>query len=143
MFRIDKKLDDRLYLFGWIAIGVILFWGMFEMFTGIHLLHLLRPCMFHLLTGYYCPGCGGTRAVRFLLQGRILSSFWYHPIVLYVVVIGGWFMLSQTIERMSRGRIRIGMHFREIYMWVALGIIIVNFVIKNLALIICNIDLLP
>lgn len=143
MFSIDKKLDDRLYLFGWIAIGVILFLGMFEMFTGIHPLHLLRPCMFHLLTGYYCPGCGGTRAVRFLLQGRILSSFWYHPIVLYVAVIGGWFMLSQTIERMSRGRIRIGMHFREIYMWVALGIIIVNFVIKNLALIICNIDLLP
>ena len=39
------------------------------------------PCLFHLATGYYCPGCGGTRAITSLLHGQILNSFLYHPVV--------------------------------------------------------------
>ena len=26
------------------------------------MLNLNFPCLFHLVTGYYCPGCGGNRA---------------------------------------------------------------------------------
>lgn len=143
MFKTDKKLDNRIYILGWIANGVILLLGIFLIITGINPFRLSRPCMLHLITGYYCPGCGGTRAVYFLLRGHVLRSFCYHPIVLYSVVIGEWFMISQTIERISRGRFRIGMHVREIYLWAGLGIIVVNFLIKNAALIIFHIDLLP
>ena len=46
------------------------------------------PCLFHLITGLYCPGCGGTRAARYLLHGQIMKSFWYHPLVLYMAVVG-------------------------------------------------------
>lgn len=99
--------------------------------------------MLHLLTGYYCPGCGGTRAVYALLRGEVWRSFCYHPFVPYVAVVGSWFMVSQTIERLSGGRIKIGLHFREIYMWIALGIIAVNFLVKNAALLIWHVDLLP
>ena len=42
------------------------------------------PCLFHFFTGFYCPGCGGTRAVRLLLKGDLAGSFQYHPFVLYV-----------------------------------------------------------
>lgn len=45
------------------------------------------PCLFHLLTGLYCPGCGGTRAVWYLLHGRIFESIRYHPLVPYTVVV--------------------------------------------------------
>ena len=77
-----------------------------------------------------------------LLQGGLLRSFCYHPLVLYTVAVGGWFMISQTTERLTRGRIRIGLRFREIYIWIALGIILINFVVKNGALIFWNVDLL-
>ncbi|MBQ6855594.1 MAG: DUF2752 domain-containing protein, partial [Lachnospiraceae bacterium] len=36
------------------------------------------PCMFRMLTGLYCPGCGGTRAVKALLTGHPIQSFLYH-----------------------------------------------------------------
>ena len=52
-----------------------------------HILELIRhgiPCAFHLLTGFYCPGCGGTRAVVYLLQGQIGRSFQYHPLIPYM-----------------------------------------------------------
>ena len=44
------------------------------------------PCLFHLLTGLYCPGCGGTRAFRALLAGNLLLSIRYHPLVAYMAV---------------------------------------------------------
>ena len=34
----------------------------------------LPKCMFHELTGFYCPGCGSTRALSSLLHGDLKSS---------------------------------------------------------------------
>ena len=99
--------------------------------------------MLHSLTGLYCPGCGGTRAVVFLLHGDFLHSLVYHPFVPYAFVLCTWFMISQTIERLSKGRLRIGMHFREVFLWIALAIIIINFIVKNAALLFFQIDFMP
>lgn len=142
MFQIDKKNDDGFYVLGWGILAGIFLLGILEKLLDFNPLRLLGPCMLHLLTGYYCPGCGGTRAVFSLLEAKPLQSFAYHPIVLYTAVIGGWFMISQTIERISGGRIRIGMHFREIYLWIALGLIAVNFLLKNMALMFWDVDLM-
>ena len=140
---IDKKADDGFYLAGWGGIAAVILLMIIKKVTGFNVLHMLGPCMLHLLTGYYCPGCGGTRAVYALLRGEVWRSFCYHPFVPYVAVVGSWFMGSQTIDRLSGGRIKIGLHFREIYMWIALGIIAVNFLVKNAALLIWHVDLLP
>ena len=99
-------------------------------------------CVLHNLTGYYCPGCGGTRAIHALLHGHIVRSFFYHPIVVYTAVFFGWFMLSQTIEKASRGRLAIGMHYRDIYLWIALAIVLLNWLVKNLFLAVFGIALL-
>ena len=40
-------------------------------------------CLFHLVTGYYCPGCGGTRALYLFLTGHWIKSFLFHPLVVY------------------------------------------------------------
>lgn len=57
-----------------------------------HLIWILRegriPCLFHELTGFYCPGCGGTRAVLALLAGHPVLSFLYHPLVPYCALVG-------------------------------------------------------
>lgn len=142
MFKTDRRLDRDFYIMGWCAVAAAALGVFLYRSTGFRFWKLLGPCVFHLLTGYYCPGCGGTRAVSALLDGHPLWSFLYHPIVLYGVIVGGWFMVSQTVERLSKGRIRIGMRFREIYIWIALALIIANCLIKNLALGIWHVDLL-
>lgn len=131
--KTDKLLDKIFYMIGWIciAIGAIVF-GLYR--AGVLPTIHMAPCMIHAMTGYYCPGCGGTRATYALLHGKITTSLYYHPIVVYGVVVGGWFMISQTIERISRGKIHIGMHYRDLYLWIALVIAIVNCLVKNLIL---------
>lgn len=37
-------------------------------------------CPFAILTGFACPACGMTRAVLFMLSGKIITSLSLHPI---------------------------------------------------------------
>lgn len=142
MFKKDEKSDTGLYIVGWCILAALLLLGIFLHITGMNLSTLLGPCALHALTGLYCPGCGGTRALRALFAGQFVKAFVYHPFVPFIAVCGTWFMISQTVERISRGKVKIAMHFREVYMWIALGIIIVNFLVKNLALLIWHVDLM-
>ena len=129
----QRSLEDQLYIAGWIFLLV----GSIGSFLY---LHIIVPrlqgytCVVYRLFGIYCPGCGGTRAVRFLLQGHVLKSLYYHPIVVYTAIFGSWFMISQTIQRLSKGKIAIGMRYRDIYLWIALGLVLANCLIKNLVL---------
>lgn len=44
----------------------------------------LPPCLFHKLTGLYCPGCGATRAIRRCLCGDLVGAFRYNPLLVAV-----------------------------------------------------------
>ncbi|MFV0141811.1 MULTISPECIES: DUF2752 domain-containing protein [Empedobacter] len=46
-------------------------------------------CMFHEITGLWCPGCGGQRAFSLLVNGHFLQSLRYNlilPFALYICV---------------------------------------------------------
>lgn len=131
----QKNTDTVFYILGWCAVAVIILYGIVHQMTGFQIEKYLPPCVFHELTGFYCPGCGGTRAVLALAQGRIVSSFVYHPFVLYAAVLGTWFMISQSIERLAKKKLRFTMHYHDRYLWIALGILAANFLIKNILLI--------
>jgi hypothetical protein len=45
------------------------------------------PCVFHLATGLYCPGCGITRAVINLLHLKLYQAFRYNPLVIILAPI--------------------------------------------------------
>lgn len=138
----DKKLDKYFYITGWIVIALITVLVMIVKINGIGILHKMPPCAFNKVTGLYCPGCGGTRATIALFRGQIIRSFRFHPFVLYGSVVGGWFMISQTIQRISKDSIKIGMHFRPVYLWIALAIVLVNWLVKDAFILIGGIDLL-
>lgn len=42
----------------------------------------LPPCPIHALTGFLCPGCGGTRAIAALLHGHPLTAFRLNPLLI-------------------------------------------------------------
>lgn len=125
-----KTLEDELFYIGLIFLvvgGVVsaLYFGVLQ-----HCLPEL-PCLFWALFGIYCPGCGGTRAVLALMQGRFLESLWYHPLVLYVTVCGGGFMLTQGLHRLGVKRIK-GWKYHNWYLYGMIIIVVCNFLIKNL-----------
>ena len=135
----DVKLE-KIYMQqgGFTLVGIILL-----AVKRIFLLILrCRPVFFTNWTGYYCPGCGGTRAVKALLRGDVIGSFFYHPVVLYGAVLYGWYMLSHTVEYLSKGRLRISIPYTEKYLYGAVFIILIQWILKNGVKIIWGIDLI-
>lgn len=139
---VNPALDRAFYITGWAALVVIAVYFLFCRITGFQLSRHLAPCFFHATTGLYCPGCGGTRAVLFFLHGNLLKSFLYHPIVIYTVLVGGYFMISQTIGRIAKNDFFFVLHYHDWMLWVAMTLILTNFIIKNLFLLVWGIDLL-
>lgn len=132
----QKKAGDTeavLYRLGLISIVMmLLLFGIVSQYAELFQRFSI-PCIFHAVTGYYCPGCGGTRAVLYFLHGHFIKSFIYHPLIPYLGLGGGIFMISQTIARLSKGRVK-GMKFRNIYAYIMGIIIVVQFIIKNVVL---------
>ena len=45
------------------------------------------PCIFYVVTGLYCPGCGITRLCVSLFEGDLYQAFRYNPIIFIDVPI--------------------------------------------------------
>lgn len=130
----ESSQDIYFYIIGWCGIALVLAYLFIKKVFGFDFIDYTLPCTLYTWTGLYCPGCGGTRAVFALAKGHFFESFYLHPFVPYAAVVGGWFMLSQTIERISKGKVKIALHFRMIYVWIALAFILLNLIYKNAVL---------
>lgn len=137
------SIEQSLYRIGLcLPLIAVMLWLLPVRLPGFVSAMLSVPCIFHAVTGYYCPGCGGTRAVGAFLQGNFGQSFIYHPIVVYAAVLYLCFMVTHTIEKISGGRWKIGMHYRNGYVFAALAIVVINTAVKNIALAAFHVDLL-
>lgn len=92
------------------------------------------PCPFRTFTGLYCPGCGGTRAVSALLHGHVLQSFYYHPLVPYAAFTVPAFLVYVLYHK-KRNRSGSPMVWKT-FLFLGLGILIVNFLVKNYLLLV-------
>jgi len=55
---------------------------------------IFPKCLFHEVTGFYCPGCGGQRSLHALLNGNFLLAIDYNilfilllPFILYFMFV--------------------------------------------------------
>ncbi len=127
-----KCLEDELFQIGLTALAVVILLAVLyqcvfkKFFPNV-------PCFFRTYLGIYCPGCGGTRALKALLQGHFLRAVWYHPLIPYGAVIFLGFLLTQGLQRMGFRKIK-GWRFHYWYLWVGAILIAVNFIVKNILL---------
>ena len=70
--------------------GILIFGGLY--FLWIQTTGLAIPCTIHKITGYYCPGCGMTRAVFLLLHGQIRDALRENAAVLSLALF--WIIYS-------------------------------------------------
>lgn len=98
-------------------------------------------CSLYSTVGLYCAGCGGTRAVEYFMQGKLIQSFLYHPAVPYSALLAGCYMISHTLNIVTRGRIK-AMLFRPVYFYVLIAVILVQWFVKDALIIISGTYLL-
>jgi hypothetical protein len=47
-------------------------------------------CLFHRVTGLWCPGCGTTRAFHQLLHGNLLAAFRFNALSMSILPVAGY-----------------------------------------------------
>ena len=100
----------------------------------------LPACVFYSMTGFYCPGCGGTRSVYALLHGNIIKSLYYHPFVVYAAAYYILYEGSHTLNLITRGKIK-AMYFCPPYFYVGAAIVVVQWLAKNILKYYCGFSL--
>lgn len=138
----QTTIEDQLYMIGLCLLLAAPPLLAAYRFLCVWLPFLAMPCMLRTVTGYFCPGCGGTRAALALLRLQLWRSFCYHPLVPYAAAVYLWFMISHTVEKLSGHRLRIGMKWNPVWLWAALVILTLNVVVKDGALLLFHVDLL-
>ncbi|MFB9754133.1 DUF2752 domain-containing protein [Paenibacillus hodogayensis] len=63
------------------------------------------PCLFHEITGLYCPGCGITRAAASLLQFRLDQAFQYNPLLFLLPPLYLIYAISTKKQKRLPGKV--------------------------------------
>lgn len=74
---------------------------------GASVLFFLNPsttvfypkCLFHEMTGLYCPGCGSTRALHCLLHGEVVAALHENALAVLAVPLLGGILFVRAIRR--------------------------------------------
>lgn len=126
------ELDKVLYELGLVALGIVIAAVLLYVITGFSVLDIKFGCMFNLVTGYACPGCGGTRSIKALLGGDILKCLYYYPPLIYAVIVYLIFMLRCFIyKHFGVFKYKDGAVVKYVYIFV--GLVIAQWIAKILA----------
>ncbi len=128
-----EQIDNWFYVISWIIVGGFVLLSVLEL-TGIFdpVEDIFYPCSFRFATGFYCPGCGGTHAVSELARGHVIASFMAHPFVIYVMVCALVNVVYNTVARVRNKRI---IAFRMLYVYIGLGVLFIQWIVKNLVVV--------
>jgi uncharacterized protein DUF2752 len=87
-------------------------------------------CPFLMLTGLYCPGCGGLRTVYALAHGDPVTALGLNPflVVMVPVLVALW---GRWVLRSWRGEPFNSKSIHAAYIWIFLALMIAFWVVRN------------
>ena len=90
----------------------------------------LPACFFYKLTGYHCPGCGGTRSAAALVYFDIAEAFRQHAWFTVSVILGLPLVLWMAVK--EKWPIIPGPRYHDRWLWVGLISLILFGVMRNI-----------
>lgn len=102
---------------------------------------LFPPCTLKTHLHLYCPGCGGTRAVAYLLHFHIIESLLCNPLVIFMAACMVYYYFKTLFFLIKQqGDAQFDIHLG--FLWAFLVILIVFCLVRNVLLVNFGIDYL-
>lgn len=119
-----KKPAPTILLVGALALGA----------TGLFLFNptttpFYPKCLFHEMTGLYCPGCGSTRALHCLLHGELGAALHENALAVLALPLVGFMALRSVLRRRPPVA---GRRFQPIWLVVVVAVIVTFGVLRNI-----------
>jgi hypothetical protein len=99
--------------------------------AGIVLLVVFFRCVFHLVSGWDCPGCGGQRALHQLLHGNLGLALRQNALFILLLPVGGWYLFRFVMQK-STGRTLPSPFSHHLWPWILCVIVISFGLVRNL-----------
>ena len=87
-------------------------------------------CPFRALTGFTCPGCGGTRGLHCLLHGDVVAAFEFNPLLILSLPFFLYALVRYT-NAAVRGRPLKWNQPDAKYIWMLFAVILSFWVFRN------------
>lgn len=82
------------------------------------------PCLFHLATGYPCPGCGSTRAMLQLAHGNFSAALAFNPLITVAALCAlAWGLYAAAVLVLRLPRLRVSEVSRRGALGLRLGLL--------------------
>ena len=124
------RADELLYQIGKIIWLPFCCLGVWFSNTGYERYGEFIVCAIRRMCGLPCPGCGGTRAFYYFFKGDFIRSLQLNPIVIFGIFAYLHFMSLYFYRKHIRKNIIEGEIHIQYYMYVAILIILVQWMIK-------------
>ena len=89
------------------------------------------PCVFHLITGLDCPGCGVTRMLRALAAGDLAAAWRFNPFVLLALPLLLLLFLRLTVRYVITGQ-RAPNRGENALVWVLIAGLVLFGILRNM-----------
>ena len=87
-------------------------------------------CPFRFLTGFTCPGCGGTRALHQLLHGNVETAFTLNPLLLIAIPFLLFLLIRYSVITI-RGGVPRPIRLPAMFTYALLAIILSFWIFRN------------
>ncbi len=75
-----------------------------------------RTCMVNELTGWYCPTCGGTRAIEALFKGQVIAALSYNWLVIFALIFVSYYW-GKSAHLILKGKSLTDLYIRPWIIW--------------------------
>ena len=111
-----------------VKIGIFLFFLFIIYYLLNKKIGIGIPCVFHELTGLYCPGCGITRLLFSLLELNFYQAFRSNPLVFILLILSILYLILKLILK----RFNINLTIPNYIYYFLLIIVIIFGILRNI-----------
>lgn len=129
-----EKIKNNLEYICVFTITVLLFFFIVFYIKYLNKFIKIPQCFLYKKTGIYCLGCGATRALYSLISGNVFRSIYYNPFVLYIIGVDVYFLITESISKVFKRKNNFFIRNINIYIYIGIFILILNWLIKVIVL---------
>ena len=111
-----------------VKIGIFLFFLFIIYYLLNKKIGIGIPCVFHELTGLYCPGCGITRLLFSLLELNFFQAFRSNPLVFILLIL----IILYLILKLILKRFNVNLTIPNYIYYFLLIIVILFGILRNI-----------
>jgi hypothetical protein len=89
-------------------------------------------CIFHELTGLYCPGCGSQRATSALLHGNLMAALRFNILFVISIPFIVYSAFVYTWNAFSKKKLQQKIFHSRVFIWSCFVVVLAFGILRNL-----------